>query len=133
MEQSLHRVCSFPGAWNPWFGSISVMQRARARSSARSFSNTQRSPISHEAAAAAPALVMVPGQLARAKVNAESEKAGALAAMLSYSVAPALVFEDSDAVAEIVTSAKHIDEVAYVIVLDGNGRVAGAHAGELAR
>jgi signal transduction histidine kinase/ActR/RegA family two-component response regulator len=64
-----------------------------------------------------------PAMLRERAIDAMSAKAQSIANMTAYSVSPALVFEDLDAVEEAFREAQQNPDLAYILVLDGSGKL----------
>jgi HAMP domain-containing protein len=60
----------------------------------------------------------------RLSFEAAADKARGIAHMTAFGLGPALFFEDSHTINEVVQSAKQNKELAYIVVLDASGRTA---------
>jgi len=65
----------------------------------------------------------VPGRIEAQAMESVGRKAVGLARMAAFSVGPALLFNDRQAVQEGLEGARRVDDLAYVMVLDEHGQV----------
>ncbi len=64
-----------------------------------------------------------PARLEKQAVKAISDKAQSIAEMTAFSIGPALYFEDTENIEEVIKSARQNEDLAYIVVLDGSGGV----------
>lgn len=67
-----------------------------------------------------------PARLEKQAVKAISDKAQSIAEMTAFSIGPALYFEDTENIDEVIKSARQNEDLAYIVVLDGSGGVIAA-------
>jgi signal transduction histidine kinase/ActR/RegA family two-component response regulator len=68
-----------------------------------------------------------PARLERQALKAIADKSHSIAEMTSFSTSAALYFEDMEALEEALQGALRNDDLAYVVVMDGSGRIVAGH------
>ena len=68
-----------------------------------------------------------PAKLEKQAIEAMAAKAKSISEMTAFSISPALLFSDQESIEEVFQSAKQNKDLAYLVVLDSNGRVITAH------
>ncbi len=84
-------------------------------------------------AIAAFVMVYFPYRQEQDEFKSMREKGQSIAEVAAYNIAPALYFEDIDAVNETFKSIEQLEDVTYIVVVDRSGRVIASYRGNEAR
>lgn len=72
--------------------------------------------------------VYFPANLKKHAISALSDKANSIISITAYSIAPGLVFDDKDAIREVINSAITNKDLVFIVVKNDSGRIVDSYA-----